>query len=74
MPVKTIYQTTEGSNYENEIHAQIADALEQTYNLYLESYKLKTVIEAIDKAFILTPRVAMPNSADNQEETPNETI
>ena len=74
MPVKTIYQTTEGSIYENETHARIADALEQTYNLYLESYKLKTVIEALDKAFILTPRVAMPNSADNQEETPNETI
>ena len=43
------YKTTDGTLWETYEQALIAEVLESTPSLYLESYKLRSIVEALDK-------------------------
>lgn len=48
------YKTSGGTFWATKEEAMIADALESHPSIYLESYKLKAIVEAITSALVIS--------------------
>lgn len=54
--MKILYRTEDGADYESINAARIHEALVST-EVYLESYRLKDLAEALDKNYILVDKL-----------------
>ena len=67
MAISVRYQPEDHpKSYPTLAQAQLVEVLDKAEGIYLESFRMDAIIEAIDKHFVITPRV--------QEEKPDETV
>ncbi len=62
MSIVALYKTTSESTWETRNQAEIAEILESTPAMYLESYRLKAVVETLSPHIVVIKK-------DNDNET-----
>lgn len=65
--MKTVYQTEDGKFYTSFNAACFHEALMKT-GIYLDSYKVRDLVEALDKEYILTAKTQDPSKKEGEQE------
>ncbi len=64
--MRCVYQTEDGKFYTSFNAAFIHEALMKT-GIYLESYKVRDLVEALDKEYILAARILNSSKKEGEE-------